>query len=372
MNKPSKYLIANYKDFLDRGLKALKEQKYYPALTSFNLAKRILTDIERRGGKVDSTYFKKLDKLLQKTQKKMDAATKGKGKKEKAPSFARLWPNDHRIKKSKPERKVDENKKVSLFLFGLDRAGKTTFVEYLKQGKFMNHSPTLGINVAHVVLGNVRFEFNDLGGQKAFRTNWMDYWKNPDMMIFMIDAADHQRFAEARDALWSIIDRKETRGKTLMILSNKIDLPEARSLEIIKKSLDIRNIKDRLVNIHEISIKEDFNLEKPLNFIASHVLTDEDMQNFVSDEINKIATNLKGVHDAFIAEAKILEKNKKYEKALNRLYKAKLVQEELLNNGFSKARKQITKCIEQMTRIEKMMNKSGIIPETKWWKEELS
>ncbi|MBD3187716.1 GTP-binding protein, partial [Candidatus Bathyarchaeota archaeon] len=242
---------------------------------------------------------------------------------------------------------------ASMFLFGLDRAGKTTLVEYLKSETFKDHAPTLGVNVAHIVLGNVRFEFNDLGGQAAFRTTWMDYWNDPDLMVFMVDATDVGRFKEARDALFSIINLPKTRGVPLLILSNKIDDPEARSAAMMEIALDINSIKDRTVAFYEISIKEGRNLEKALNFMASFILQDDAMESFVSNELKRITRSYKEMFKAYIKEAKLLEKQGEYRKAEDRVHRAIFVQEELFKQGFSKARKHIKKCENMLQHLGK-------------------
>ncbi|MHA1997394.1 MAG: ADP-ribosylation factor-like protein, partial [Promethearchaeota archaeon] len=344
-----------------RGQDRLKEKKYYPAITNFNLAKKLIADIEARGGMVGKRDKKTLEKLTAKAKKKFDQQEQAKGNTGKRSNLSRL---KDVASTGKPA------KRVSIFLFGLDRAGKTTLVEYLKQEKFMDHAPTLGINLSHVTLGNVKFEFNDLGGQKAFRPNWMDYWKKPDLMIFMIDAADSARLNESRDALWSVLEKPETAGKSLLILSNKIDLPEARRLDVIKDTLEIKKMSSRIVACYEVSVKENMNVEKALNFIASFVLADDEMNQFVSGEMNRLSRTLKEVYKAFVKEAKILEREGQFEKALNRVHKAKFIQDELFNNGFSKAQKKALKCVDWMGSILKEMNTRGIMTEGDWWNDE--
>nr|MDO8118595.1 ADP-ribosylation factor-like protein [Candidatus Sigynarchaeota archaeon] len=246
-------------------------------------------------------------------------------------------------------------KKLSLFLFGIDRAGKTTFVDYVKNEKFMDHAPTLGINVTSIVLGNVSFEFNDLGGQQAFRPMWMQYWKDPDALVFMVDANDASRFDQAREALWSVLQRDETRGKPLLVLSNKIDLPDARRLEAVKTGLALDQIPDdeRDVAVFEISVKNDINLDRPMSFLASIVLEDEEMRQFVSEEVDRLVANLKEIYKAYIIEAKELEKKGKNSEAVDRLYNARIVQLQLFDNGFSKAMKNVKQCTSWIARLQR-------------------
>lgn len=354
-------LRASFDEFSSKGIASLKARKYYPALSSFNVARRIASELLSAGAPVPGKELDKIQKLAGKARKKLDES---RGKEARGSFLSRL-----REAKPSPAAKVIEPKKVSLFLFGLDRAGKTTFVEYLSREKFMDHAPTLGINVSNIVLGNVRFEFNDLGGQAAFRGAWMDYWKNQDLLVFMVDAADSGRLAEASDALWSILNRVETAGKPLLVLSNKVDLPHARRIDAIKRAIDFYKIKHEPLAIHEISIKENENLEKPLNFISSIVLEDEEMRAFVSEETSRIAASLDEVYKAYLAEARDLEKAGRLADAMAKVYKAKLVQDELLENGFAGARKKGLRCLDELSRLLAAMNKRGLPAPAAWWHE---
>lgn len=365
VNQHLTYLVSSFEEFILRGKDALKEKKYYPAVASFSLATKLINKIREKGGTVSARDERKVSKLLEKARKKYQehhpSGTPGRGDGGK-----------NRLEELRTAA-IDAgsvSKRVSMFLFGLDRAGKTTLVEYLKQGKFMDHAPTLGINVAHIALGKVKLEFNDLGGQEAFRASWMDYWNDPDLIVFMVDASDVQRFDEARDALWSILSRQETAATPLLVISNKIDLADARRLDYIKDHLEVSSITTRNVATHEISIKKDENVEVVLNFIASIVLEDEEMNEFVSEEVNRLSRALKEVYKAFTKEAKMLEREGKFETALNRVHKAKFIQDELYEQGFSRARKLGLKCMDWMTRIIKKMNQNGVHTEKEWWLEE--
>ncbi|HME50802.1 MAG TPA: ADP-ribosylation factor-like protein [Candidatus Lokiarchaeia archaeon] len=347
MEKGSSHLVSSYKDFLDRGIKALDIGKYYPALSAFNLAKKVMEEMTRKGAKIDDKEARNLDKLIAKAKKKQGDEEKKKGGAPKQSVLSRL-----RIQKPAPGgRAAPPQKKLSLFIFGLDRAGKTTLVDYLQQEKYFDHTPTLGINISRIALGRIALEFNDLGGQEAFRSSWMDYWKNPDVLVFVVDAADTSRLVEARDALWSILNQPNANGKPLLVLSNKVDLPDARRLDAIKAGLGLENVSGRVFTIFEISIKQNYHCDMIITFLAGLVMKDEEMSDYVNDEVSRLAKNLEEIYTAYVEEAKVLEKSGESRKAYERVYKAKLVQEELLEHGYSSAAKKRQKCQEWMDRL---------------------
>nr|MDO8112632.1 ADP-ribosylation factor-like protein [Candidatus Sigynarchaeota archaeon] len=348
MERNTGHLSASFKDFLLRGQQALDSEKYYPALSAFTLAKKVLDEMAKKGIKVDEKDAKNLEKLISKAEKKMEDEGKKKAGTPKQSLLSRLRTQ----KPAQAGKTLPPQKKLSLFIFGLDRAGKTTLVDYLQQEKYFDHTPTLGINVSRIVLGRISLEFNDLGGQQAFRSAWMTYWKDPDVLVFVVDASDVARLIEARDALWSILNRPEAKGKPLLLLSNKVDLPEARRLEAIKAALGIETVMGRICSVHEVSIKTNFNMDAVPTFLAGLVLQDEEMNEYVNDEVARLAKNLNEIYTAYIEEAKVLEKSGEARKAYERVYKAKLIQEELLDHGYAgTASKKIEKCKEWMDRL---------------------
>jgi small GTP-binding protein len=303
----------------------------------------------QKGIDVSDKDIKNTDKLIAKAKKKMEEQRRKDAGEKPQSILSKLL---QAIPKPSAKQPVPPpSKKLSLFVFGLDRAGKTTLVDYLKHGKYLDHAPTLGIDVSSITLGRIKFEFNDLGGQAAFRATWMDHWKNPDLLVFMVDAADAARFGEAKAALWSILNRPEAKGKPLLVVSNKVDLQDARSIESVKAALGLDTISDRDVGVHEVSVKENKNMDKTLAFLASVVLQDEEMKEYVDDEVARLAHNFEEIYKAFVDEAKELEKKGDKAKARDRVYKAQKVQEELLEEGFMKAAAKVQKCKEWLARL---------------------
>ena len=111
----------------------------------------------------------------------------------------------------------------------------------------------------------------------------------------------------------------------------------------------------KTVGTFEISVKEKINIHKVLNFLASQALADTDFREFVGNEVDKLNESYGELYKVYINEAQMLEKDHKYDKALDRYYKSKIIQEELFKQGYSKAHKEITKCNVQITRLKKLV-----------------
>ena len=120
---------------------------------------------------------------------------------------------------------------------GLDNAGKSTMVSFLKEGTFVNHTPTMGKQATKMNVQGVKINLIDMGGQKDFRSLWLGEMDNAECVIFMIDASAQDRLEEAKDELWKL--SSIVKKKPLFILANKYDLYPVASIREIIEKLDL-------------------------------------------------------------------------------------------------------------------------------------
>jgi GTPase SAR1 family protein len=60
-------------------------------------------------------------------------------------------------------------RKSNILMVGLDSAGKTTILFYLKLGTSVSTIPTIGFNSERIVYGGLTFTIMDVGGQEKTR-----------------------------------------------------------------------------------------------------------------------------------------------------------------------------------------------------------
>jgi small GTP-binding protein len=151
---------------------------------------------------------------------------------------------------------LSKDKKV--VIMGLDNAGKTTMVSFLQTGTFIEHSPTMGKQETVMKVQGVKISIVDMGGQKDFRSLWAGELKDASFVIFMVDAADPQRFDEARKELWKISPLLEK--KPLLVLANKFDLKEVASINEIMETMELDKLSS--FEIIPISCKTGYGIVK--------------------------------------------------------------------------------------------------------------
>ncbi len=60
-------------------------------------------------------------------------------------------------------------------------------------------------------------------------------------VIYLVDAFDRERFAEARESLYALLSDEHLNEVPFLILGNKIDIPQAASEEELREALGLGN-----------------------------------------------------------------------------------------------------------------------------------
>ena len=124
-----------------------------------------------------------------------------------------------------------------ILVIGLDHAGKSTMLEYMK-GQFGKQqslppdriTPTVGMNIAKFNYAGSHIMMWDLGGQLKMRSMWESYYDEADGVIFIVDAADPDRFEEARQTFLRVREDEKLSHIPIVIFANKQDKPGAQSV----------------------------------------------------------------------------------------------------------------------------------------------
>lgn len=135
------------------------------------------------------------------------------------------------------------NKTGKILFLGLDNAGKTTLLGKLATDQVHVHRPTFHPNVEELSLGGIKLKTIDMGGHQEARRLWKDYFTKVDGVVFIIDAANPERFAEARQELDMLLQTEELLRVPFLILGNKIDIAaSACSEEQLKLAMGISEL----------------------------------------------------------------------------------------------------------------------------------
>lgn len=161
--------------------------------------------------------------------------------------------------------KANQKEKYRLLWLGLDYAGKTSIINRLQYNEFKSQSRTIGQDIDDFIVEGIRITTIDLGGQKALRRYWENVPIKPQLIMYVIDIADHGRLNEALYELKTrIIDNPNYKNIPVLIVLNKIDLLENQDLaDIIAYDLKLGEIMDvRTWQVISVSAKTGSNINE--------------------------------------------------------------------------------------------------------------
>ena len=82
----------------------------------------------------------------------------------------------------------------------------------------------------------------DIGGQKAIRPYWKNYYENTDGIVFVVDSSDEERLNECVEELNSLMAEEALAKVPLLVYANKQDLQFAVEAEEILNALKLSEI----------------------------------------------------------------------------------------------------------------------------------
>ncbi|EAL65747.1 ARF-like protein [Dictyostelium discoideum AX4] len=160
---------------------------------------------------------------------------------------------------------------MELTLVGLQGSGKTTLVNVISNGGFIEDTiPTIGFNMKKVTKGNVTIKLWDIGGQPRFRSMWERYCRGVNAIVFVVDSADREKFEQSKQALQDLINKPPLAKIPLLVVANKNDLPNSAGVDEMIQNLDLRGIVGREVCCYSISAKNSVNIDITLDWLIKH------------------------------------------------------------------------------------------------------
>ncbi|XP_071485813.1 uncharacterized protein [Diadema antillarum] len=131
-----------------------------------------------------------------------------------------------------------------LLMLGLDGTGKTTCLYRLKLNKTVQTIPTIGFNEETIATNRGQsFVIWDIGFHDRLRQLWHHYYYNTAGIIYVVDSADKERLAEARELLFSILQAPElSHGTPVLVLANKQDLEGSFHLTKLTDELQLHKL----------------------------------------------------------------------------------------------------------------------------------
>lgn len=162
--------------------------------------------------------------------------------------------------------RIKRDKEPRILILGLDNAGKTTILKKLiDEDPTQNEGPTQGFNMKSLSLEGRQAKLCDLGGQRALRDFWTDYYEACDCLMYVVDASDARRVEEAHVTFADVV--ANVPNVPILVFANKQDLATAKPPAVIAEVLQLIEIRDRKWQIQGCSAKTGEGLAEGMSWI---------------------------------------------------------------------------------------------------------
>ena len=108
-----------------------------------------------------------------------------------------------------------------LLVLGLDNAGKTSILKSMSQEDIQQIMPTQGFNVKSLQQDGLKLCVWDIGGQRAIRAYWKNYYKNTDGLVYVVDSSDEERIKECLEELTGLMTEEDLQKVPMLVFANK-------------------------------------------------------------------------------------------------------------------------------------------------------
>ncbi|KAK4284469.1 hypothetical protein QN277_001298 [Acacia crassicarpa] len=160
---------------------------------------------------------------------------------------------------------------MEISLIGLHNAGKTSLVNAIATGGYSEDMiPTVGFNMRKVTRGNVTIKLWDLGGQPRFRSMWERYCRAVSVIVYVVDAADHENLPVSKSELHDLLSKPSLNGIPVLVVGNKIDKPEALSQQDLTDQLGLKSLTNREVCCFMVSCKNSTNIDTVIDWLVKY------------------------------------------------------------------------------------------------------
>ena len=168
------------------------------------------------------------------------------------------------------EETPEEQQKFKMFVFGLGKAGKTAIISTLKEGKTVDQTvPTLSLLVSKYFVEKVQFHIWDAPGQVKFRHTWAQGYQNADLLVFVLDTADKEKFHMAKEEFDNVLEKNP--GTNVVFLYHKMDLDAAeQNFEDAMELFSLANYRRRKIVSFKTSIYDPDSL-KPFKKVLEEI-----------------------------------------------------------------------------------------------------
>uniref|UniRef100_A0A8C4R8W9 ADP-ribosylation factor-like protein 9 n=1 Tax=Eptatretus burgeri TaxID=7764 RepID=A0A8C4R8W9_EPTBU len=147
----------------------------------------------------------------------------------------------NRKKKCPCENIQTEDVVKRVVILGLDGAGKSSMLRHIMGHHWLcSIAPTEGTHGASLRCNGLLIHLLEVGGRDHLRSYWDKYLQKADLLVFVLDASDHDRMPLVKSELRKLLQSKIP--FSLLMLANKQDVQGACNVTQVHENLALSEV----------------------------------------------------------------------------------------------------------------------------------
>lgn len=125
-----------------------------------------------------------------------------------------------------------------------------------------------------IEIGNVKISAWDLGGHKAVRDIWQDYYTKADAVIYLVDLFDEDRIEESCEEFWAMLKEDIMKDCVVLVMGNKCDRPKTIDIEEIRKYFRLDEAKENVkaIELFKVSLYNGHGYQESLKWLEEKLM----------------------------------------------------------------------------------------------------
>lgn len=158
-------------------------------------------------------------------------------------------------------------KEFNIVILGMQDAGASTIFHILVHNKKMALYPTKNMNSGRLVFNGVKLVLYDIGWINNIF--WVEYAKNADGLILVVDSSQDNKFDEFKSPLASVLNDLP-KDVPILVFANKSDVKGHLSTDDVLGRLKSDNLTSRpfLNIVGSVGMSNDVGLSNGLNWLV--------------------------------------------------------------------------------------------------------
>ena len=163
-------------------------------------------------------------------------------------------------------------KEIKISFFGLNGSGKTSIIYSMKDQSLDSIIPTNSFENHIFEKDGFKFHLMDISGSKNSRSSWKLFLDSLDIIVWVIDFLDFEKFEENKIELENLLLFDKNGNSSVLILANKYTKTSDKDIRILDEILSSEKLISRKYSIIGVNSHTKFGIDETIKWIINEFL----------------------------------------------------------------------------------------------------